>query len=178
VFIPDLVTLAEGHPPSPYPFPLPLSKDDRWGMGLLPQGLSLRPVGWLGNSLPTTGPVPDEVVDRLLHAYQANALFIDGTHGWHDCELCPGPEAWYPGGQIGPIITWRGREYRLRGYGHHLICSGTDVFMAPALILHYILDHGYGPPRDFVEAVLNGTFLTPDDLPWAELPPSAETPSA
>ena len=40
--------------------------------------------------------------------------------------------------------------------------------MCPALILHYILDHGYRPPEEFLRALLQGAFLIGDDLVWAE----------
>ena len=36
--------------------------------------------------------------------------------------------------------------------------------MTPALVLHYILDHRYRPPDEFVEAVIEGSLLTDDDL--------------
>ncbi len=36
--------------------------------------------------------------------------------------------------------------------------------MAPALVLHYILDHHYRPPDEFAEAVIIGSFLTSEDL--------------
>jgi hypothetical protein len=38
------------------------------------------------------------------------------------------------------------------------------VYVCPALILHYILDHSYRPPDEFVQAVTQGRFLTRD--PW------------
>jgi hypothetical protein len=40
--------------------------------------------------------------------------------------------------------------------------------MAPVLILHYIVDHGYNPPEEFIDAVQNGQILTTGDLIWVE----------
>jgi hypothetical protein len=40
--------------------------------------------------------------------------------------------------------------------------------MAPVLILHYILDHGYKPPDDFIEAVIAGKCLSMDDLEFVK----------
>ena len=105
-------------------------------------------------------------MDQLLAAYEAKAIFPDGTAGWHDCEICPGPEAWYSGGEVGPVIRWRGREVRLYGHGHYLLQNGVISYMAPALLLHYILDHGYQPPQVFLEATSIGVFLRPGDLLW------------
>jgi hypothetical protein len=36
--------------------------------------------------------------------------------------------------------------------------------MAPALLPHYILDHGYRPPDEFLDAVAKGRILTEEDL--------------
>ena len=164
--IPDLKAFPPDHHPSPYGFPLPLRAGEQWGIGHLPEGTTLIAVGWLGKSVPSTGRVNDDVVDALLEAYETEAVFPDGTHGWHDCELCPGPEAWYSNGKIGPMICWRGREVRLYGHGHYLLRHNANVYMAPALILHYILDHGYRPPVAFLDAVSSGTFLRGEDLRW------------
>lgn len=172
MFIPDLVTASSDQPPSPYPFPLPLRRNDKWGVGRLPPGLTLHPVGWLGNSVPTPGPVADPVVDTLLREYQTGAIFSDGTAGWHDCEVCPGREAGYVNGQVGPVLSWRGQEHRIYGHGHYLVLYGTRVYMAPALLLHYIVHHSYRPPDEFNHAVLNGSFLRAGDLLWAESDPS------
>jgi hypothetical protein len=38
------------------------------------------------------------------------------------------------------------------------------VYMAPELLLHYILGHEYSPPEEFLEAVANGRFLSEADL--------------
>jgi hypothetical protein len=178
MFIPDLVPVAAGQPPSPYGFPLPIDKDGKPGVGRLPPGLTLLPIGWLANSVPTSGPVAGPVIDRLLREYQTGAVFCDGTAGWHDCELCPGPEAWYSDGQIGPVVSWAGQRQRLYGHGHYLLRHGAKVFMAPALLVHYIVDHTYRPPDQFTHAVLEGTFLRPNDLVWAEFDPEGNLPSA
>jgi len=164
--IPDLSRFSADHPPSPYSFPLPLKRGDEWGVGRLPDGSILVAAGWLGNSVTSNGPVPDDVVDLLLDAYETNAVFSDGTQGWHDCELCPGPEAWYSEGKVGPLISWHGRQIRLYGHGHHLLQHGPTTYMLPALILHYILGHGYQPPEEVLEAIVAGEFLYPEHLIW------------
>ena len=171
--IPDLTVFPSGHHPSPYNFPLPLKSGEKWGIGRLPEGSTLLAIGWLGDSVTSKGPVEDEVVDALLQAYESNAIFSDGTAGWHDCELCPGPEAWYSDGKVGPVIIWRGRRVRLYGHGHYLLRQGSVVYIAPALILHYILDHGYQPPEEFIIAAASGEFLRPDHLRWEEYSPES-----
>jgi hypothetical protein len=164
--IPDLTRFPPDHPPSPYAFPLPLKSGEKWGVGRLPEGSALVAVGWLGNSVQSSGPVAEEVVDLLFEAYETKAVFSDGTAGWHNCELCPGPEAWYSDGKVGPFIRWRGQQVRLYGHGHHLLRHGSITYMIPALILHYILDHRYRPPQEFLEATVAGEFLRPEQLLW------------
>ena len=58
------------------------------------------------------------------------------------------------------VIRWKGREREVVGHGHHLILSGKVVYVCPVLILHYILEHGYAPPEEFIAAVTEGTFVT------------------
>ena len=36
--------------------------------------------------------------------------------------------------------------------------------MCPVLIVHYVIDHRYRPPDEFVKAVVEGKFLTSADL--------------
>jgi len=166
--IPDLTRFPANHPPSPYNFPLPLKLGDRWGTGRLPEGSTLLAVGWLGRTVKSSGTVSEQVVEKLIEAYLTKAIFSDGTAGWFDCELCPDPEAWYLEGQIGPVISWSGQQLRLYGHGHHLIRHCSIVYVAPVLILHYILDHGYLPPEEFLEATTEGEFLRSDHLIWEE----------
>jgi hypothetical protein len=125
-------------------------------------------------------------------AYEGQKILSDGTLGLHGCEICttkdqhaPGGRIWpvihwrqlvdfllphhrphhrHSGGRILPVVHWRGRALQLAGHGHYLIRSQNVVYMAPALVLHYILDHHYRPPDEFVDAVVVGAFLTPEDL--------------
>ena len=169
--IPDLLVLPAGHPPSPYPFPPPIgTRDGETTLGELPKQIKLCAVGWLGHEVTASGEVAAECVDLLVDAYDSKLVFSDGTMGWHDCEICTTEEQRRPGGKIGPVVRWRGRELRLYGHGHHLVRLGDVVYMCPVLILHYVLDHGYQPPREFLKAVADGRFLTTNDLV-----PSSET---
>ncbi|MEV6678811.1 hypothetical protein AB0N09_18425 [Streptomyces erythrochromogenes] len=107
-------------------------------------------IGWLdGDRRWPRGPVPEAFGDRLqavLGAQQVNVMM-----GLHDCDLCPTaiPDShpWYeplPGHRCASAGT---------GEIHVPGPSGT-VFAAPRLIGHYVADHGYLPPRAFVDAVL------------------------
>jgi hypothetical protein len=164
MIIPDLKEFPTAQHPSPYEVPLPIWRDGKLGYGLLHAGDILRAVGWLGSQVPSSGDTPGECIDRLWLAYEDELLLSDGLKGWHDCEICTGDDQHYPAGGVGPIIHWRGRDLRLYGHGHYLIRNRNIVYMAPALVLHYILDHRYRPPDEFVETVIVGSFLKPEDL--------------
>ena len=166
--IKDLMRLPAGHPPSPYNFPLPLQRDGKWGEGCLPDNFELFAVGWLDNSVPTRGKVHAECLDALFEAFIAGRIFTDGTSGFHNCELCSGENEWYPNGQVGPVIQWRGEFLRVKGHGHYLLSYDDRVYISPALLLHYILDHEYKPPDEFILAAREGEFLVQTDLNWIE----------
>ena len=147
----DLYMFPEGHPPSPYDSPVSIYRS---GEGYLPKGFQLCAIGWIEDHDFTTGPVPDECIDALFAAYPSN-LFSDGTRGIHDCVLCRYPP---------PRIVWKGAKLEIMGYGHYLVRHKNIVYMAPALLLHYIRIHNYCPPQVFIDATINGYFMTEDDL--------------
>lgn len=163
--IPDLRPFPKDHPPSPFPSPVVVGRrGERIVLGQLAEGLALLPVGWLGARVLVTGRVPAECIERLVEAYETKKMVSDGTMGWHDCEVCTTQDQRYPDDRVGPIVRWRGRELRLYGHGHHLVRLASTVYMCPVLVLHYMLDHEYQPPAEFLKAVVEGTFLTTTDL--------------
>ncbi|MCZ0990755.1 hypothetical protein [Streptomyces diastatochromogenes] len=106
-------------------------------------------VGWLEAGRPwSSGPAPQDFTDRLLAilgAQEVNAML-----GLHACDLCatplPDSHPWYvprPGHLRASAGTG---EIRVPGP------RGT-AFAAPLLIGHYVADHGYLPPRPFIDAV-------------------------
>jgi hypothetical protein len=148
---PDLHEFPKNHPPSPYGHPVVVVKI---GDGVLPKGLKIRAVGWLEQPGFATGEVPKQCIGALVEALQ-RGIFSDGYRGCHGCVLC---------GIEFPEIKWKRQRIKLKGHGHYLLQVGKVVFMAPELLLHYILEHGYCPPSKFLDAILNGRFLGEADL--------------
>ncbi len=109
-------------------------------------------VGWLDGAEPyETGSVPAEFIERLREICRDHAM--NRTRGWHRCNLCPptaGQELPRPmsvSSANGEFIVG-GAEIRVQGG------SGTR-YAAPDMIIHYIETHGYKPPEDFIEGVMD-----------------------
>ncbi|AWM39925.1 hypothetical protein C1280_24920 [Gemmata obscuriglobus] len=103
------------------------------------RGDHVRAVGWLhpDHSFPT-GPVPPGFSAALrAHAYDSWQPVL--AMGPHFCELCSHPA---PGAD------------RAGGARNFWIPSMSVVYVAPELIVHYVEDHQYQPPEEFVAAVL------------------------
>jgi hypothetical protein len=99
------------------------------------RGERVRAIGWLeGNHSYRRGAVPASFVDRLKQhvrsAYQPVKIW-----GWHDCTLCP-------------------RDGAARGASNVMIPTPELLYIAPGMVVHYIEDHDYHPPEEFIEAVL------------------------
>jgi hypothetical protein len=147
----DLYQFPEGHPPSPYDLPVRILNV---GDVYLPAGLRLFAVGWIEEPGFTTDSVPEECIEALFTAYP-DKIIPDGTRGWHTCTFCE---------EDMPEVEWKGKTIDLMGNGHYLVRYENSVYMAPALLLHYILNHHYRPPQVFIDAVMKGKFLTTGDL--------------
>ena len=149
---PDLYKFPESRLPSPYQGPVTIHGG---GKGYLPDGYILKAVGWIKGLRTSTGQVPDACIKLLINAHMEKKIFSDGTRGIHDCTLC---------NQSTPEEIWKSDSVRLIGHGHYLIQKDNVVYMAPELLLHYILNHQYCPPDEFIQAVLHGKFLEEKDL--------------
>jgi hypothetical protein len=106
---------------------------------MVAEGEHVRAVGWLDANQPyTRGSVPPEFVIRLrefvrLSSDSASTLYFGAFAGFHTCEFC-------------------GQAHDSRNFG---VPAGDLLFVAPAMIGHYIEQHGYAPPAEFITAVAN-----------------------
>jgi hypothetical protein len=95
---------------------------------------SMFSVGWLDSAHPfRSGRCPGDVLARLRE------LALDPvrlTRGVHRCELCA----------TGPSVASGNGELEVRA-------DDGAIYVAPALVVHYIEEHGYVPP-DVVLAAL------------------------
>ena len=118
-----------------------------------------RAVGWLaaGHQF-ATGTIPTEALERLRLLHSAltgsgRTLVPAISAGLQDCDFCPA-------------------EGRRHAENMELRVQALDgaLFLAPAMIGHYIDAHGYCPPAVFVEAILSverPADLIDDQVAWA-----------
>ncbi|EKQ51577.1 MULTISPECIES: ankyrin repeat domain-containing protein [unclassified Clostridium] len=106
-------------------------------------------VGWLDKTYTyAKGRVSKEFIDNLWEYMQGN---LEKTRGYHNCNLCSvfNKEVF--------TTTHKGNSVKL-GSGEIRVLSenGKISYSAPNLIYHYIVNHEYKPPDEFVQAVLKG----------------------
>ena len=103
-------------------------------------------VGWLDNEHDfPIGEVEPEVLNKLFALCLTPAR---QTRGWHACQLCPHQ----PGGRL---VERLGRQCRLGSAEIRVRGSGGIDFASPNLIFHYVRDHSYLPPPQYLEALRN-----------------------
>lgn len=103
-------------------------------------------VGWLDPSRPfVRGNSSQEFLGRL---WQYCCYPVARTRGYCPCDFCKGR-------QLGPLRVSRGKQdlrlgtAEIRVFGEH-----GRIYAAPDLVYHYVSEHSYLPPEEFVNAVL------------------------
>ena len=96
-------------------------------------------IGWLGSNIKnnllyqrmyfSTLIDGDDIKSFLFEL--CNTKIINKMRGYHDCPFCKNAKG---NGEV--VLKYRG-----------------NTFIAPQLLYHYIYEHGYRPPRIFIEAV-------------------------
>lgn len=91
-------------------------------------------VGWLDNKHPyTRGSVDARLIEKMKLLAQTP---VQLCMGYHACNLC------------------RKRESASHeGNGEIRVSRESITYAAPVLIVHYIEDHGYLPPSEFLKAI-------------------------
>ena len=114
-------------------------------------------MGWLDGEHPfAKGTIDRRLVEKIkLLVTKPMELY----RGRHICELCAEPadivKTFVPdrGKLIDPACSWA-QWAALRGGNGEIRVSGDGViFAAPVLVVHYIEEHGYLPPAQFLKAV-------------------------
>jgi hypothetical protein len=113
-------------------------------------------VGWLDG----THPFPQGTVDfRLLEKMKLLAAKpVELYRGYHICEVCSEPpgliKATIPDRvTIDPNCSWAKWRGQRKSNGEIRVSYEGVTFAAPLLIVHYIEEHGYLPPAQFLKAI-------------------------
>jgi hypothetical protein len=112
-------------------------------------------VGWLDGIHPfPKGCVALDLVEKMkLLASKPVELY----RGYHYCEICIDPpdlvKSFVPGVPMDPELLLARLDRRAHSNGEIRVVYGGVTFAAPVLIVHYIEEHGYLPPTDFLKAV-------------------------
>ena len=106
-------------------------------------------IGWLGRRAPFPTGDTDPAVCETLIRLAAEDQDKNVTRGVHDCEFCDEESPL----RIRTDIAARG--FVSLGFSEFHIRGETVTYSAPTLIVHYLDAHGYRPPKEFCEAVLN-----------------------
>jgi hypothetical protein len=115
-------------------------------------------VGWLNKEYVfSQGGVPDAFIQRLW-------LFcrepMCESKGFHECEFCVEPS------EFGIAALYADEELRLGSAEIRATDRNGMMYVAPNLIFHYVVQHHYRPPGEFIQAVLEGPL--PDTLEYRE----------
>lgn len=120
-----------------------------------PSGLVSLNVGWLSSAEPfAKGETSLEFKEKLFQ-FCLDEYVVHIARGFHVCELCGdiSSEQWHSEGQsrYGEKTHWLNI-----GDGEIRVIGKSVIYAAPTLIYHYVVEHQYKPPDEFMEAVLEG----------------------
>jgi hypothetical protein len=113
-------------------------------------------VGWLDDSHPfPKGPVESRLIKKMKLLKEKPVELYRGTHL---CELCVAPpdleKTIMPNRiVIDPNCSWSQWAAQRSGNGEIRVSSSGVTFAAPVLIVHYIEEHCYLPPAQFLKAI-------------------------
>ncbi|WP_413162251.1 hypothetical protein ACL6C3_25220 [Capilliphycus salinus ALCB114379] len=107
-------------------------------------------VGWLGEGQPFKTGSTSVDFRNALKTLCENPIHLH--RGCHQCEYCP-PQSSNNWTKIG------NGQIRIRG-------EDGLWYVAPTMIYHYVYEHNYHPPDEFINAVLNPKEIADDLSGW------------
>jgi hypothetical protein len=101
---------------------------------------NVKNVGWLSNSPFKKGDVSLGFLKKLRTVVDSQKFRVNQIRGVHACNLCG--ERTFDSPFIGSCELW--------------VPDGAQglIYAAPSMIVHYVEVHGYKPPDEFIEAVM------------------------
>lgn len=118
------------------------------------QNSNILNIGWLDrNCRFSIGKVDDCILEILFNACKQS---VNKTRGYHLCPLCDNPQYGQIEERNGEVIKLGSAEIWVKG-------EDCKVYVAPNMIYHYIIEHDYFPPNQFLEALKKGKLITQTD---------------
>jgi hypothetical protein len=105
-------------------------------------------VGWLGAQYSSRGlseEVSSAFFERLV------SLLVDPWQPYAVAGVAPCPMCRFSGGPS--VVDYQGARCVVRT-GMLLVPGPDALYISPTMIAHYVDAHGYDPPQQFVEAVM------------------------
>jgi hypothetical protein len=103
-------------------------------------------IGWLGSSPRFDQMEPDEELFDVIWDYCK--ISVAQYRGIHECEYCY-PHRSNIGERQGEMLQLGSAEIRV-------FAESGAIYAAPDLIYHYMVEHRYKPPDQFVSALRSG----------------------
>lgn len=106
-------------------------------------------VGWLEKGQPYSQGETTEKFRRKLLDF---CLKVDyTTFGIHECDFCEDESE-----RVAKATINQGYDRLRLGSSEILVCGQENIlYLAPDLIYHYVVDHDYQPPDEFIQSVLS-----------------------
>jgi len=90
-------------------------------------------IGWIGKEIPEIGDVSDEFIKKLEEVELSDEFTAERHKGFHRCEICG----------------------KIMGSSVKKISGNGKCYKFPSQVSHYVKDHNYKPPQEFIEAIMN-----------------------
>ena len=110
-------------------------------------------IGWLSKSESFIEGETSQEFRAKLHEFCLDENIVFLMRGFHSCEFCT--LSWIEWGRQHPKYG-KNAECMGIGNGEIRIMGENRLYAAPALIYHYVVEHNYKPPKEFIEAILTG----------------------
>ena len=112
-------------------------------------------IGWLEKGhMINKGDVPEEFIEKL---WKYLRYPVNVCRGFHVCSLCKNIEKGVP------VVAYKDEKRQAGYYEIRVWGKNGKVYAAPSLIMHYILQHGYRPPQEFINAVMDSEDASSDE---------------
>ena len=101
-------------------------------------------IGWLEAPHPfPTKKASEELLDSLFEKCSSK---VNATRGCHQCQFCDVPT-------FGVEVFRHCKRIFLGNAEIRVNAKDDRVYAAPDLIYHYVSEHDYDPPKEFVDAL-------------------------